>query len=192
MPKFVSIPEAGRRLGRSPRTVKRLIARGQLQAISIPGTHARVSLEEVEAYVPARLRAGRSDLRAGAAGRADLRLKVIDGALPRAQLLRPFQGLFDRQGATLIPGLRTRPVGAEHVSTGQRPVQELPVRQRPPGVPRPLPGHSDQLWTQYRQPRVEPEPEVEPELPAHLDPRWVSFGGGDPSGLWIQIPEPTR
>jgi len=56
--KYVSIPEAGRRLGRSPRSVKRLIARGQLSAISIPGTHTRVSLDEVDAYVPAKLRAG--------------------------------------------------------------------------------------------------------------------------------------
>lgn len=56
--KYVSIPEAARRIGKSPQSVKRLIAKGQLTAISIPGTHARVSLEEVEAYVPARLRAG--------------------------------------------------------------------------------------------------------------------------------------
>ena len=54
--KYVSIPEAGRRLGRSPRTVKRLIAKGQLTAISIPGTHSRVSLDQVEAFVPAKLR----------------------------------------------------------------------------------------------------------------------------------------
>ena len=67
--RFISLPEAGRRLGKSPRSVKRLIATGKLQAISIPGTHARVSLDQVESYVPAKLR-GRRDLRAGAAGRA--------------------------------------------------------------------------------------------------------------------------
>jgi excisionase family DNA binding protein len=55
--KYVSVPEAGRRLGRSPRSVQRLISRGQLTAIVIPGTHARVSLDEVEAFVPAKLRA---------------------------------------------------------------------------------------------------------------------------------------
>jgi hypothetical protein len=71
------------------------------------------------------------------------------------------------------------------------------VRRRPPGVPRPLPGHSDQLWTHYRQPRVEPEPEVEPEVepdPASVvtPGTWLSFGGGDPSGLNILIPEPPR
>ena len=58
MPKFISVPEAGRRLGRSPQSVKRLIAQGKLEVISIPGTHARVSLDQVEAYVPAKLRAG--------------------------------------------------------------------------------------------------------------------------------------
>ena len=57
MPKFISVPEAGRRLGRSPQSVKRLIAQGKLEVISIPGTHARVSLHQVEAYVPAKLRA---------------------------------------------------------------------------------------------------------------------------------------
>jgi excisionase family DNA binding protein len=56
--RFISLPEAGRRLGKSPRSVKRLIATGKLQAISIPGTHARVSLDQVESYVPAKLRAG--------------------------------------------------------------------------------------------------------------------------------------
>ncbi len=56
--KFVSVPEAGRRLGKSPQSVKRLIERGKLQAISIPGTHARVSLDQIEAFVPAPLRSG--------------------------------------------------------------------------------------------------------------------------------------
>ena len=34
---FVSVPEAGRRLGRSPQTIKRLIRRRQLSVIAIPG-----------------------------------------------------------------------------------------------------------------------------------------------------------
>lgn len=56
--KYVSIPEAGRRLGRSPRTVRRLIERGKLSASRIDGCHARIPLDQVEAYVPAKLRAG--------------------------------------------------------------------------------------------------------------------------------------
>ena len=59
--RFVSVPEAGRRLGKSPQSVKRLIAQGKLEVISIPGCHSRVSLEEVEAFVPARLRTGSTD-----------------------------------------------------------------------------------------------------------------------------------
>ncbi len=56
--KFVSVPEAGRRIGKSPQTVKRLIARGQLDAVQIPGCHTRVAADQVEAFVPARLRCG--------------------------------------------------------------------------------------------------------------------------------------
>src|SRR5271157_4346341 len=44
------------------------------------------------------------------------------GALPRATLLRPFQGLSVRQGSALSRGRWTCPEGAQHVSTGQRPV----------------------------------------------------------------------
>ena len=58
---FISIPEAGRRLGRSPQSIKRLVARHQLSVIAIPGTHARVSAAEVDAYCSALLRSGRPD-----------------------------------------------------------------------------------------------------------------------------------
>lgn len=54
---FVSIPEAGRRLGKSPQSIKRLIRRRKLSAIQIPGTHARIPASEVDAYLPAQLRA---------------------------------------------------------------------------------------------------------------------------------------
>ena len=58
MQKFISLPEAGRRLGKSPRSVKRLVAQGKLLAITVPGCHARVSLDQVERFVPAELRVG--------------------------------------------------------------------------------------------------------------------------------------
>jgi len=58
MPKFVSIPAAGRLLGRSPQSVKRLISQGKLEVIAIPGAHSRLSLDQVESYIPAKLRAG--------------------------------------------------------------------------------------------------------------------------------------
>ncbi len=48
--RFCSIPEAGRRLGRSARTIRRLIERGQLSAIQIEGTHDRIPLDEVESF----------------------------------------------------------------------------------------------------------------------------------------------
>jgi excisionase family DNA binding protein len=54
--RFISIPEAGRRLSLSARTVRRLVDRGQLTAIEIPGTHPRVVLDEVEALIPPALR----------------------------------------------------------------------------------------------------------------------------------------
>lgn len=55
---FISVPEAGRRLGRSAQSIKRLVARGKLSAITIPGTHVRIPADEVAAWVPARLRSG--------------------------------------------------------------------------------------------------------------------------------------
>jgi len=54
---FISVPEAGRRLGKSPQSIKRLIARRQLSAVQIPGTHARLLAAEVDAFCPPRLRA---------------------------------------------------------------------------------------------------------------------------------------
>ncbi len=53
---FLSVPEAGRRLGRSAASIRRLIARGTLTAIQIPGAHPRVVTAEVEAFRPAKLR----------------------------------------------------------------------------------------------------------------------------------------
>jgi hypothetical protein len=69
-------------------------------------------------------------------------------------------------------------------------------RLRLPGEPRPLPGSRPSL--PYRWPRVEVvepevEPEVEPDPASVVTPGdWLSFGGGDPSGLNILIPEPPR
>ena len=54
--RFLSIPEAGRRLGKSPQTIKRLIKAGRLEAIQIPGTHGRVPLAAVNSFIPAQLR----------------------------------------------------------------------------------------------------------------------------------------
>jgi len=53
--KFVSVPQAGRMLGRSPRSIQRLIDRGTIRAITIPGTHARIEISEVERFVPSQL-----------------------------------------------------------------------------------------------------------------------------------------
>ncbi|MGO9114322.1 MAG: helix-turn-helix transcriptional regulator [Thermoguttaceae bacterium] len=53
---FISVPEAGRRLGRSAASVRRLIARGTLTVIQIPGAHPRVVTADVEAFRPAKLR----------------------------------------------------------------------------------------------------------------------------------------
>jgi len=40
---------------------------------------------------------------------------------------------------------------------------------------------------------VEPEVEIVPEaMITPATPGWVSFGGEDPSGLYIQITEPPR
>ena len=67
------------------------------------------------------------------------------------------------------------------------------------GEPRPLPGSRPSL--PYRWPRdpsgarpeVEPEVEIVPEpMITPATPGWVSFGGEDPSGLYIQIPQPPR
>jgi len=70
-------------------------------------------------------------------------------------------------------------------------------RLRLPGEPRPLPGSRPSL--PYRWPPrvevVEPEvePEVEPDPASVVTPgTWLSFAGGDPSGLNILIPEPPR
>lgn len=68
-------------------------------------------------------------------------------------------------------------------------------RLRLPGEPRPLPGSRPSL--PYRWPPrvevVEPEVEIVPEaMITPATPGWVSFGGEDPSGLYIQIPEPPR
>ncbi len=53
---FLTVPEAGRRLGRSAASIRRLIARGTLTAIQIPGAYPRVLTAEVEAFRPAKLR----------------------------------------------------------------------------------------------------------------------------------------
>ncbi len=45
----ISIPEAGRRLGFSAKTVKRIIDRGLLKPVRIPGCHPRLSAAAVEA-----------------------------------------------------------------------------------------------------------------------------------------------
>jgi hypothetical protein len=71
-------------------------------------------------------------------------------------------------------------------------------RRRLAGEPRPLtpaggPGSRPSL--PYCRPQVEPEVEIVPEpMITPATPGWVSFGGEDPSGLYIQIPdpEPTR
>lgn len=54
--RFISVAEAGRRLGRSPRTIHRLISNGTFTASEIPGCHPRLAVDEVESFVPARLR----------------------------------------------------------------------------------------------------------------------------------------
>jgi len=53
---FLTVPEAGRRMGRSASSIRRLITRGTLTAIQIPGAHPRVLTAEVEAFRPAKLR----------------------------------------------------------------------------------------------------------------------------------------
>ncbi len=55
-PQMISIPEAARRLGKSPQSVRRLIARRKLTSLQIPGTHPRVSLSELTALVNANTR----------------------------------------------------------------------------------------------------------------------------------------
>lgn len=52
-PKYVSIPEAGRRLGRSARTIKRLVAQGLLSSVAIQGTQTKVPVDEIEAFIAA-------------------------------------------------------------------------------------------------------------------------------------------
>jgi len=54
--KLISVPTAARLLGHSPHAVRRLIKNGVLAAVQIPGTHPRVSLIEVESYIPERIR----------------------------------------------------------------------------------------------------------------------------------------
>lgn len=54
MPEYVSVPRAGQLIGRSPRTVQRLIADGHLKASSVPGYHTKVLLASVQAYIPAK------------------------------------------------------------------------------------------------------------------------------------------
>ena len=56
MNKLISLPAAGRLIGKSSRAVKRLIESGQLAAIQIPGSHARVNIDDVRAFVPPELR----------------------------------------------------------------------------------------------------------------------------------------
>ncbi len=55
MPTFISAPEAARRLGVSPRTVKRLVDQGQLAAAQVPGGHMRVDLNQVNEFIDPRL-----------------------------------------------------------------------------------------------------------------------------------------
>lgn len=59
MPKYISVPTAARLLGRSPRSVRRLVDVGTLDAIKVPHTHPRLSYAQVLSFVPARLRPGR-------------------------------------------------------------------------------------------------------------------------------------
>jgi excisionase family DNA binding protein len=57
---YISIPEAARRLGRSPTSVKRLIARGVLRVSRPdPRSHARVLETDIAAWI---LRAKPADL----------------------------------------------------------------------------------------------------------------------------------
>ena len=53
--RFVSRPQAGKLLGKGPVAIKRMISKGLLSVIRIPGCHDRVPLAEIEAYVPAGL-----------------------------------------------------------------------------------------------------------------------------------------
>jgi excisionase family DNA binding protein len=58
---WLTIPQAGRLLGRSARAVHRAIERGSLPVCRIPGSHDRISASYVSellaaAQVPARLR----------------------------------------------------------------------------------------------------------------------------------------
>ncbi len=53
---FITIPEAGRRLGKSPSAIRRLIAKGLIDSIQPAGSHARVEARQVDAFLPARLR----------------------------------------------------------------------------------------------------------------------------------------
>jgi hypothetical protein len=55
-PKFVTTAEAGRLVGRSPRTIKRLVDRGLVAASRIPGCHDRVLLASVERLIPSEAR----------------------------------------------------------------------------------------------------------------------------------------
>ena len=55
-PKFVTTAEAGRLVGRSPRTIKRLLDRGLVAASRIPGCHDRVLLASVERLIPSEAR----------------------------------------------------------------------------------------------------------------------------------------
>ena len=108
--KFVSVPEAGRRLGKSPQSVKRLIERGKLQAISIPGTHARVSLDQIEAFVPAPLRSGAAIAELDPHGRVGPRRVRRSRLMPRPRMRR---SLWRRSPApwpaARAPGARARP-----------------------------------------------------------------------------------
>jgi hypothetical protein len=58
MPKYISVPAAGKLLGRSPRSVRRLVDLGVLDAVRVPHTHPRLSYSQVLSHVPARLRPG--------------------------------------------------------------------------------------------------------------------------------------
>jgi len=48
-------------------------------------------------------------------------------------------------------------------------------------------------WNQVRENNRKSEVEIVPEaMITPATPGWGSFGGEDPSGLYIQIPEPPR
>lgn len=101
---FVSIPRAAKLLGRSPRSIRRMIDRGQLVAIDIEGCHCRVMADSIEAYLPPTAK-----LTAAVAGIVRLIAPMTSAGVPGAKSKAQADDVPAKPRAGEKPAVRGRP-----------------------------------------------------------------------------------